>query len=225
MGTSLQVFQPLAIITTTPIGVTRLQPVWELGGATLWLPESIAHSIQPSTLKTQSVQVYQGSLQAHLASIWSEYRGFAFCLATGAVVRLIAPLLNDKASDPAIVVVDSNGQFVISLCGGHQGGADRLARTIALQLGATPILTGSANGLGLPAIDTLGTPFGWTRGTGDWTGVSAAIARQEPVQVIQETGSTLWHDHLPAGHPFIATDFVTNGTNEADIPSPHPPIP
>lgn len=118
-------------------------------------------------------------------------------------MRLIAPLLHDKSSDPAVVVVDEAGQFVVSLCGGHQGGADQLAKAIALQLSATPVLTGAANALGLPGIDVFGLPFGWQRGTGDWTGVSAAIARQEPVQIIQEAGSTLWQAHLPSHHPFV----------------------
>ncbi|OKH39502.1 precorrin-3B C(17)-methyltransferase [[Phormidium ambiguum] IAM M-71] len=137
-----------------------------------------------------------------MTNIWSQYRGFIFGLATGAVVRLIAPLLKDKSVDPAVIVVDENGKFVISLCGGHQGGADRLARAIALSLNATPILTGAANGLGLLPVDLLGVPFGWNKGTGDWTKVAATIARNEPVQVIQEVGSTLWQNHLPEGHPF-----------------------
>ncbi|MGI8932613.1 MAG: precorrin-3B C(17)-methyltransferase, partial [Phormidesmis sp.] len=137
-------------------------------------------------------------LQAH----WREYEGFIFCLASGAVVRLIAPLLTDQAVDPAIVVVDQSGKFAISLCGGHQGGGDRLTQRLSQLLGSQPILTGAANALDLPGVDTLGTPFGWIRGTGDWTGVSAAIASQAPIQVLQEAGTDLWQQHLPAAHPF-----------------------
>ncbi len=48
----------------------------------------------------------------------------------------------------------------------------------------------------------LGVPFGWHRGEGDWTGVSAAIVNGEPVQVIQAAGCTLWQSHLPQGHSF-----------------------
>ena len=203
-------FQPLAAIATTPTGVKKLQPLCQARLVTLWIPESVAEAMptplpegqSPSNLKTQNLEVYTGSLKAHLATLWPQHRGFIFCLATGAVVRLIAPLLEHKSGDPAVVVVDEAGQFAISLCSGHQGGADQLAQLIALQLGATPILTGAANRLGLPGVDVLGVPFGWQRGRGDWTGVSAAIARQEPVQVIQEAGSTLWQAHLPKDHPF-----------------------
>jgi cobalt-precorrin 5A hydrolase/precorrin-3B C17-methyltransferase len=123
-------------------------------------------------------------------------------MATGAVLRLIATLLADKSRDPAVIVLDQDGRFAISLCGGHQGGADELTRLIAHQIGATPVLTGASASLGLPGIDILGLPFGWRKGGGDWTAVSGAIARGETIQVIQEVGSTLWQEHLPDGHPF-----------------------
>jgi cobalt-precorrin 5A hydrolase/precorrin-3B C17-methyltransferase len=195
-------FQPIAAIATTRAGIERLQQLSH--AATLWIPEGIANdiTINPSS-KIQTLKSYSGSLKEHLVELWAEHRSFVFCLATGAVVRLIAPLLQSKATDPAVVVVDEAGKFVISLCGGHQGGADQLTRLLALQLSATPILTGASNRLNLPAINTLGSPFGWQKGGGDWTGVSAAIAGQWPVQVIQEAGSTLWQSHLPKEHPFV----------------------
>lgn len=188
-------FSPLNLIATTPTGVKKLRSLSQNDNATLWVPESFAD--------IQGTQVYTGSLKKHLANLWETdipprdvqsipARAFVFCLATGAVVRLIAPLLQHKSTDPAVVVVDETGKFVISLCSGHQGGADKLARLIAAQLGATPILTGASNGLELPAIDILGVPFGWRKGEGDWTAVSAVLAKGEPVQVIQEAGSTLW---------------------------------
>jgi cobalt-precorrin 5A hydrolase / precorrin-3B C17-methyltransferase len=166
-------------------------------------------------LSTVKIQAVNTNLKAHLADIWSEYDGFVFCLATGAVVRLIAPLLQNKVTDPAVVVVDELGKFVISLCGGHLGGGDRLTREIAAQLGAEAIITNASEGLHLPAIDTMGDPFGWQRGTGDWNAVAGAIARQEPVQVIQESGSTLWQTALPLGHSF-QFDFAEVG--ESTVP-------
>ncbi len=200
-----QDFQPLAAIATTPTAAQKLQPLCQSSSATLWVPESLSGTVGTA---------YQGSLKDHLASLWHSHQGFVFCLAAGAVVRLIAPLLEHKSCDPAVVVVDETGQFVISLCSGHQGGADQLARLVARQLGATPILTGATAGLGLPGIDILGLPFGWNRGEGNWTGVSAAIAKGETVQVIQETGSTLWQSHLPQGHPF---NFGHEEINSRDV--------
>jgi Cobalamin synthesis G N-terminal/Cobalamin biosynthesis central region/haloacid dehalogenase-like hydrolase len=197
-------FSPIAAIATTPTGAKKLQLLCQNSDATLWIPESL-------NLPASS---YTGSLKHHVAKLWQNHRALVFCLATGAVVRLIAPLLQHKSTDPAVVVVDEQGRFVISLCSGHQGGADNLARWIAGELGATPILTGAANGLGLPAVDMLGVPFGWRRGDGDWTGVSAAVSRFEEVQVIQDAGSTLWQNNLSSGHPF---EFGTSARAKAKI--------
>jgi cobalt-precorrin 5A hydrolase / precorrin-3B C17-methyltransferase len=153
-------------------------------------------------LSAIEIQTVNSNLKSHLANIWPKYDGFVFCLAIGAVVRLIAPLLQNKATDPAVVVVDEAGKFAISLCGGHLGGGDRLTREIAAQLGAEAVITNASENLQLPAIDTLGEPLGWQRGSGDWNGVAGAIARQEPIQIIQEIGSTLWQTALPSDHPF-----------------------
>lgn len=187
-------FSPIAAISTQPQGGQILAPLSQNSNIRLWLPAKLEQ-------QTNS-QHYNNSLREHLASIWTENQAFIFCLAIGAVVRLIAPLLKNKHEDPAIVVIDSQGDYVISLCSGHQGKADLLAQLVASQLGATTIVTGASNGLSLPGIDTLGFSYGWRKGTGDWTGVMAAIARQEKIQVIQETGSTLWQEHLPKKHPF-----------------------
>lgn len=212
-----QDFHPLAAIATTPTAAQTLQPLCQTAGATLWLPESL-HPSEPNAVPTESF--YPGALKSHIASLWQTHRAFIFGLATGAVVRLIAPLLQDKSSDPAVVVVDETGQFVISLCSGHQGKANQLTRMIALQLGATPILTGGSTGLNLPAVDMLGIPLGWQRGEGDWTGVSAAVAKGERVEVIQEVGSTLWQNHLPSGHPFVFdADEQTVDANSANFQS------
>lgn len=179
----LEDFQPLAAIATTPTAAKKLQCLAQIG--TIWLPESLT--------AVAEAQIYPGSLKNHLAALWDKQKAFVFCLATGAVVRLIAPLLQHKSTDPAVVVIDERGKFVISLCSGHQGGADQLAQLIAQLINATPVLTGATSGLGLPAVDMLGVPFGWSRGKGDWTAVSVAVARNQPVQVIQSAGSTLWH--------------------------------
>ncbi|WP_051470068.1 precorrin-3B C(17)-methyltransferase [Fischerella sp. PCC 9605] len=204
-------FSPIALIATTPTGAKILQVLCQNQAATLWVAESLRKNTVEENIHAS---FYTGYLKNHIANLWQTHCAFVFCLATGAVVRLIAPLLQHKSTDPAVVVVDETGRFVISLCSGHQGGADQLARLIALQLNATPILTGASTGLGLPAVDMLGVPFGWRRGEGDWTGVSAAVVRGEIVQVFQEAGSTLWQNYLPPKHPF---DFGESATPQAKI--------
>ncbi|ELR99033.1 precorrin-3B C(17)-methyltransferase [Gloeocapsa sp. PCC 73106] len=180
----LSEFEPIAAIATTPKAAATLSTL----NISVWVPGSDSED-----------------LKTHLAKVWQSHRALVFGLATGAVVRLIAPLLTDKTQDPAVIVVDPEGQFVISLCSAHQGKADQLTRIIAQLLNATPILTGAAANSNLCGIDILGVPYGWQKGTGNWTGVSAAIARGEKIEVIQEVGSTLWQDQLPEDHPFDFT--------------------
>lgn len=176
----LEAFQPLGAIATTENGAKKLQSVCR----NVWVPESLGG--------IEGTQIYTGSLKDHVATLWQTHRALIFCLATGAVVRLIVPLLQHKSHDPAVVVVDETGKFVISLCSGHQGGSDKLTTLIAQLLQATPVLTSASTNLGLPAVDMLGVPFGWRRGAGNWTAVASASARGETVQVIQQAGSTLW---------------------------------
>jgi len=209
----------MACIATTPTGAKKLQPLCQNKAAILWVPESLS--------EIEFAQIYKNSLKNHLANLWETHKAIVFCLATGAVVRLISTLLKHKSIDPAVVVIDETGKFVISLCGGHQGGADKLTKLIALQLDATPILTGASNGLGLPAVDMLGVPFGWCRGGGDWNAFSAAVAKGEDVEVIQEVGSSLWQNHLPQPNPFKFNESTTPKakiyiTHKSFSPSFHP---
>ena len=62
-------------------------------------------------------------------------------MATGIVVRVIAPYIKNKYTDPAVVVVDENERFAISLLSGHEGGANNLAIRVANSLGAEPVIT------------------------------------------------------------------------------------
>jgi cobalt-precorrin 5A hydrolase len=95
-----------------------------------------------------------------VAEQFNPYDGHIFIMATGIVVRSIAPLLNHKTVDPAVVVVDDGGQFAISLTAGHLGGANLLAEQVALCLKATPVITSATDVNGKAAIDLLAVEHG-----------------------------------------------------------------
>jgi cobalt-precorrin 5A hydrolase/precorrin-3B C17-methyltransferase len=211
--------KPVAAIAITLNGVKTIQRLPAHLNVKLWIPASLTPHVTPLPAQCE---VYHTPLRDLVAELWTCHDAMIFTLATGAVVRLIAPLLSQKAHDPAVIAINDCGNFVISLCGGHQQGADRLSQELAHYLNAQAVITGASSGLGLPGIDTLGLPFGWTRGRGNWTGVSGAIARQEPVQVIQETGSELWQKHLPYHHSFQFGWPDMGGESSASSPPSSP---
>ncbi len=88
-------------------------------------------------------------------SLWHHYGVIVGVMAAGIVVRGVAPCLQAKQVDPAVLVVDEGGRFVISLLSGHQGGANAWARRIASLLGATPVITTASDVRGKRALDLI----------------------------------------------------------------------
>lgn len=95
-------------------------------------------------------------------SLLSESEAVIFIGALGICVRMIAPVVNDKHTDPAVVCVDSTSRHAISVLSGHVGGANELCRRIAGILGANPVITTQSDNCGLWALDTICEKFGWT---------------------------------------------------------------
>jgi cobalt-precorrin 5A hydrolase/precorrin-3B C17-methyltransferase len=127
-------------------------------------------------------RVYDGPVGDAVRRAFAECEQLVCFLATGAVVRLIAPLLGDKASDPGVVCVDEGGRFAVSLVGGHGGGANELARDIGELLGAEPVVTTATDAVGVPGLDTLGLPV-----EGAVAAVSRALLDGEPVALHNES--------------------------------------
>ncbi|MEU5795496.1 precorrin-3B C(17)-methyltransferase [Streptomyces sp. NPDC047813] len=127
-------------------------------------------------------RVYEGPAGEAVRSAFAECEQLVCFLATGATVRLLAPLLAGKAADPGVVCVDEGGRFAVSLLGGHGGGANELAREVGGLLGAEPVVTTATDAVGLAGLDTLGLPC-----EGAVAAVSRALLDGEPVALDAES--------------------------------------
>ncbi|MFN9660992.1 MAG: precorrin-3B C(17)-methyltransferase [Cyanobacteriota bacterium] len=161
-----------------------------------------------------------------LAERWPRVSGVVAIGACGLVTRLVAPLLVDKRTDPAVVVIDPPARGVVPLVGGHQAGGEALARELAALLGGTAVCTGPATSQGRLALDAFGADWGWRRGDGDWSTLMRAAGRQRESQawpVFQTCGQTRWQELeaarwlVPEPVPPAETDALADQS-----PSPAP---
>lgn len=106
-------------------------------------------------LLTDGFQPFAGSFAQTLREAFCHYPAVVFIGATGIAVRAIAPLVNDKFLDPAVIVIDERGQHAISLLSGHYGGGNALTRYLAGVLDADPVITTATDVNELAALDTL----------------------------------------------------------------------
>ncbi len=86
---------------------------------------------------------------------WKRANALVFVMASGIAVRTIAPLIEAKDTDPAVIVMDIHGRHVISLLSGHLGGANALAVRLAGITGGTPVITTATDTEGLTAFDMV----------------------------------------------------------------------
>lgn len=90
-----------------------------------------------------------------VGSNWKKFDAFVFIGDMGICVRTIAPLIEDKHNDPAVVCIDSFGQHVIAVLSGHIGGANDLTRDISAAIGGQEVITTQSDNAGLWALDTF----------------------------------------------------------------------
>lgn len=154
------------------------------------LAEKLAHSLDEDITvfyKEGRNPVKSGygfdSLSRLIACIFNQYDGLIFIMATGIVVRVIAPYVNDKRFDPAVVVMDEKGQFAISLLSGHIGGANELARRIASISDAQSVVTTATDTANKPAADMLAVKLGLAiEPFNNMKAINAAIANDDKVE-------------------------------------------
>ncbi|MED4571448.1 cobalt-precorrin 5A hydrolase [Brevibacillus agri] len=146
--------------------------------------------------EARGIQLFSNSVRMLFPALWPVYKGLIVIISLGAVVRMIAPLLEDKKKDPGVVVVDDRGENVISVLSGHLGGANELAREVAAIMGARPIITTASDVQKTIPVDLFGRRFGWAWDSADkLTPVSASVVNEEHVAVVNESGERDWWMH------------------------------
>ena len=119
-----------------------------------------------------------------VAEVFGKFDGLIFICAAGIVVRMIAPHIVDKLSDPAVLVVDERGQNVISLLSGHVGRANELTVEIAKAIEANPVITTATDVEGKLSVDAIVSKFGLVPEPKEAIkAINAAILRGEEIFV------------------------------------------
>lgn len=128
-----------------------------------------------------------GGLTSWVDETFSASEALVFIGSVGIAVRAIASHVKSKTTDPAVVVIDEQGRFVIAVLSGHIGQANQLTSQLADLLGAVPVITTATDGRGLFAVDDWATRQGLViRNPGLIKRVSAKLLRGESIRLASE---------------------------------------
>lgn len=144
------------------------------------------------------IEWYSESTSDKIVELFKNNNALVCLFSLGAVIRLIAPHLKDKKTDPAVIVIDDKTNFVISVLSGHIGGANELTQEIARKLDAIPVITTAADVNKTIAVDLVGRNLGWKiEDDSTVTKISAHMVNEEPIGVFQQVGNKTWYKELP----------------------------
>ena len=208
----------IAVVSITKHGIALAgKVVAVLPGAQLFCPEKFR--AEGETAAPGVTNCYEGKVGDQVPALFAAFDGIVCIVSLGAVVRLIAPHLKNKETDPAVVVVDEAGKFAIPVLSGHLGGANQLAGHLATALGAQPVLTTASDARETIGVDILGRELGWTfeASHDEIVRCSAAMVNDEPVALVQEAGSTDWWTNHANGRKGPLPANVTQFTRLEDV--------
>ena len=154
----------------------------------------------------EKIQWYDESTSQKIVDLFKKHDGIICLFSLGAVIRLLAPHIKDKKTDPAVIVIDDNANFVISVLSGHLGGANELSNEIAEKMDATSVITTAADVNKTIAVDLVGKKFGWKiDDDSNVTRISAFMVNKEKIGVFQNVGQKEWWEgKLPENITFFS---------------------
>ena len=184
--------EKIAVLAITKNGVSiglRLKeffPAWEI-----FAPSKFSNG-------NKEIVWYSESTSEKIVELFKNNNALICLFSLGAVIRLIAPYLKDKKTDPAVIVIDDKTSFVISVLSGHLGGANELTQIIAQKLDAIPVITTAADVNKTISVDLVGREFGWKIDDDSTvTKISAHMVNEENIGIYQEVGKMNWWKELP----------------------------
>lgn len=136
----------LAVITVTKKGVRNGLKIKEKTDCDVF---TISKFMKEKTL------LIENGLQNFFEKNLLKYDTFLFITASGIAVRTIAPFIKSKDKDPAVLTMDEEGNFIISLLSGHLGGANEAAKILGEITGAVPVISTASDVSGKIAVDTI----------------------------------------------------------------------
>jgi len=205
-------------------GLQQLEPLLRAGELdAIAVPAGLLNPQRPELIR------HPEGPQALLREHWGELDLLVGALAAGALVRLAAPLLQDKQHDPAVLLLAGQGQALLPLLGGHSQQADALAEHLAPLLQASVIQSGFSSSQGLPALDAFGDAWGWRRGSGNWDELMHRAARGEALSLEANAGQPALRDWLLASDlPLTPTTSRSADLSLGSSTGPgcrwHPPV-
>ncbi len=127
------------------------------------------------------------NFKENLRAGFGKYDSLVCIMATGIVVRMLAPLIVHKTSDPAVVVLDQKGKHAISLLSGHLGGANDLAREMAAISGGEAVITTATDVAGELSFDTFAKKYNMAiENIGQLKHISGALLSGKKVNVFTD---------------------------------------
>ena len=191
--------ESIAVFCLTPGGVRLAKRMQQHLPLTCFCTEKLVES---------GFQAFNGSFAKTVREAFESYTALIVIGSTGMTIRVIAPLLKDKLTDPAVVVIDERGQHVISLLSGHVGGANELTRYLATVLDAEPVITTATDVNELAALDVLAKQL-----DADMHDFRQAVKTVNQMLVSDQRVGLYWdHDSLPESNQCWPVDhYDTRG--------------
>lgn len=203
--------QNLAVYALTEKGVDLARKLGKsLDNLTIFLPRRIVDT-------SQNEKAFLSIAQA-VKDNFAKFDGHIAITAAGIMVRVLAPIIKSKLTDPAVVVLDQEGKYAVSLLSGHLGGANELAVKVANILGGEAVITTATDSAGLPSLEVLAVSLGlFPENMRALPRVSRAVLEGQPVQLF-DPGNRLQPSLAEWSHLFLRLENIPDPSLITDNP-------